>query len=357
MNTYKKSLLIGAASLTVLLSGCALETKQEAELRLHGKSANAAESAAANQPAAGKLTSIQFYVPSEKENRISVIDVVSSKVVGNIPVSESPSTVIFSSTMREAYAANMHSSTISIINTQTLSVVKEVPVGPMPHGMVLSPDNKTLYVAAVADQFVYLVDTKEGKEAGTIDLGTGAKTNYLALLGDKLYISDHENHKVYIVNVKTKTVEHTIATGKIPRAGKVSDDGKTLYVPVAGDRALEIYNTADGKLLGKIDAIDGATDVVVTDNGQTAIVTGMEGSSVTFVDLQSYKAVKTLTGLPGAKHISFNRQQTKAYVTLSGSNQVAVIDTEKQEVTDRITVGAQPHGIQLKALPGIGGSC
>jgi YVTN family beta-propeller protein len=83
----------------------------------------------------------------------------------------------------------------------------------------------------------------------------------------------------------------------------------------------------------------------------------MEGNAVTFVDLANGKPVQTIDKLAGARHISYNRQQTKAYVTLSGSNEVAVIDTQTRQAVERIKVGAVPHGIQIKALPGIGGSC
>jgi YVTN family beta-propeller protein len=83
----------------------------------------------------------------------------------------------------------------------------------------------------------------------------------------------------------------------------------------------------------------------------------MEGNAVAFVDLAAGKTVATVGDLPGARHISFNRLQTKAYVTLSGSDEVAVIDVASRQAAERIKVGGQPHGIQIKALPGIGGSC
>ena len=44
-------------------------------------------------------------------------------------------------------------------------------------------------------------------------------------------------------------------------------------------------------------------------------------------------------------------------VTLSGSDAVSVIDVESFKEVEKIKVGEIPHGIEIKALPGIGGSC
>jgi YVTN family beta-propeller protein len=118
-----------------------------------------------------------------------------------------------------------------------------------------------------------------------------------------------------------------------------------------------VYEARTGKLLQSLPTVKGATDVVVTEDESTAIVSGAEGNAVAMIQLSNGKEIARIEGLAGAKHIVFNRLQTKAYVTLSGSNEVAVIDLDKRQVTERIPVGQMPHGIEIKALPGIGGSC
>lgn len=332
----------------ILLAGCAMETKEQAAERL-GK-----QGVADN---AGKLTNVQFYVPVENENKVAIIDVVSGAVTGEIAVGEAPTLAVLSSTMRDAYVANQNSSTVSFIDTMGLKEEKQVEVGALPHGMLLSPDNKTLYVATVADTYITVIDTAKAEVSATIDLGVGAKTNYLALYDKSLYVSDHENDKVYVVNTDTLKMERFIATGHLPRAIKVSKDGSRLFVPTAEDGRLEIYNTADGSRMAAIDVVAGATDVVWTDDESTAVVTGMEGNAVAIVDLHANKVVKTFEDLAGAKHLAFNRLQSRAYVTLSGTDEVVVINMEQLAVEERIKVGVKPHGIVLKALPGIGGSC
>ena len=347
---FKPILLLG---LTFSLTGCALETKEEAAIRLG--TANEVENN--NSAEAGKLTSVQFYVPVESENKVKIIDIVNSETIGEIEVGEKPVITVFSSTMRNAYVANQASSTISFINTMTLQEEVEVEVGAQPHGMHLSADNKTLYVATVADQFLYVLDTAKAEVTETIDLGAGAKTNYLTAYENTLFVSDHENHAVYVVDTKTNILNHTINTGELPRAAKVSPDGSKLYVPVATTGAIEIYNTTSYEKLGSINGLEGATDLVIAEDGSFAIATSIEGNKIVKIDLATNKITATIDNLAGAKHIAFNRLESRAYVTLSGSDTVSVIDVESFEEVEQITVGEIPHGIEIKALPGIGGSC
>lgn len=325
--------------LCLVLTGCAMVTKADLE----------------KQNEAGKLTNVQFYVPSEQDHKISIIDIPSSEVVGEIKTGKKPANVVFSSTMRNAYVANQNSSTVGVIDTKSLKMTKEIEVGPRPHGVALTPDNKKLYVTAVGDQYVYVIDTEKEKVVNEIDMGAGAKTNYLALHEDRLFVSDHENNRVYVVENDKKV--DTLETKQTPRVVRTNQDDSKLYVASAGSSMIEVFDTKSLKKDREVQVGEGATDFVLKEDGTQLVSTNMEAGSVTITDLQSNETLKTIEGLESPKHISFNRKQTKAYVTLNGTNKVAVVDMEKQEVIETIEVGEAPHGIEIKALPGIGGSC
>lgn len=335
-------------SLLLFGTGCALE-QSEPNRDSDGE-------AVQTEVDAGKLTDVQFYVASETENKISIIDIVSSDVVGEIETDLKPTIITFASTMRYAYVANQDSSTIQLINTQSLQVEKEVEVGPLPHGLALTPDNRTLYVATVGDQYVDVIDTQEMKVVEPIDLGEGSRSNYPYLDEDgTIFVSDHENSAVYVVDPTTLEVSQTIETGEVPRVVRIV--GEHLFVAASEAGQLEQYDKQSGELIRAFEVGHGVTDFVINEDGTMAVTTSMEGNAVSFIDLESGEVTGTMSDLSGAKHLSFNRKETKVYVTLSGSNEVAVIDVESLEVEETIEVGEAPHGIEMKALPGIGGSC
>lgn len=333
-----------------IMSGClALENKVQQSNEANTLNVEVDEEA-------GKLTSVQFYVPSETENKVSIIDVVSSEVVGEIETNETPTIVQFASTMRTAYIANQDSSTIQAINTMTLQPEGEVEVGPLPHGMALSNDNRTLFVATVGDQFLHVVNTQTMEVDSLIDMGGGASTNYPYLAENGLlYVTDHLNNKVYVVDIESAEKINEFTTGDVPRVLQVVDE--YLYVAASESGTLEKYDLTSNELVHAIEVGEGITDFVISETGDFAIATSLEGSALFYIDLHNQEVTNVIHDLPGAKHVAFNRIESRVYVTLSSSNEVAVINVETFSVENKIEVGDTPHGITIKALPGMGGSC
>ncbi|UCZ52449.1 hypothetical protein LGQ02_16640 [Bacillus shivajii] len=339
----KSIFTFGLMTMILLMTACALESGENGG----GDQTDVSD--------AGDLTSVQFYVPSEEDNLISVIDVVSGEHVADIDTGMAPTIVTFASTMRQAFVANQDSSTVEIVNTQSLEVESEIEVGPRPHGLALSSNNQTLYVATVGDQYIDVVNVGEQEVVDQYDLGTGAKTNYVYLEDGTLFVTDHENHAVYALDAESGEVLDTFETGGTPRVVRAYEN--KLYVATSEGGTLEEINLESGAV-NVIDVGHGATDVVITEGGNQAVVTSVEESFVALVDLEAGEVVERIENQEGAKHLSFNREQSRVYVTLSGSNEVSVIDMEAFEEEYRIEIGGNmPHGIELKALPGIGGSC
>jgi YVTN family beta-propeller protein len=339
----KHWIIVAGLLFSLVGTGCALQTSNDIEDQQH------------ENKEAGKLTAVQFYVPSEKDNKISIIDIASSEVVGNIETKEKPTLVAFTSTMREAVVANQNSSSLSLFNTQTLNEEKEIPVGPLPHGIALAPDNDTVYVATVGDSYVDVVSLKEGKVIRQIDIGTGGNTNYLVLEDKLLYVTDYERHKLIVINTETDEIVHEITTGEVPRVVQVSDD--IIYVAASSAGELQLFSAENGLPITSITGVPQITDFVIKEDQSQAIATSLEGNALYLIDLNTKEVISTLNNLAGAKHLAFNRLENRVYVTLSGTNLVQIVDLETFEVEKTIEVGAAPHGIKIKALPGGGGSC
>lgn len=340
-----KHWIIGASLLFLLAgTGCALQTPNDI---LEVKQNENKE--------AGKLTAVQFYVSSEEDNKISIIDIVSSEVVGNIETKEKPTIVAFTSTMREAIVVNQNSSSLSLFNTQTLNEEKEIPVGPLPHGIALAPNNDTVYVATVGDSYVDVVSLKEGKVVRQIDIGTGGSTNYVVLKDQLLYVTDYERHKLIVINTETDEIVHKITTGEVPRVVQVIDE--IIYVAASSSGELQLFSAQNGELITSITGVPDITDFVIKKDQSQAIATSLEGNALYLIDLEAKEVISTLENLTAAKHLAFNRIESRVYVTLSGTNKVQIVDLETFEIEKTIEVGAAPHGIKLKALPGGGGSC
>jgi YVTN family beta-propeller protein len=287
--------------------------------------------------------SAQFYVQSEKENIISIIELPSNQVVGKIETGERPANVVFNQELGKAFVTHRNDDSIGVIDLKSLKMTNEIKVGRDPHALVLSNDE--LFVTTVEDQFVYVIDPREETVSRKIDLGKGAKTNYPYLFEKRLYVTDHHNQTVYVVE-NDKLID-TYKVGGPPMVARTNKEGTLLYVASSSYKAIEVFDTINGKKVNELKSGKGVTDFVITGDESLMIATNKDENSVSIIDLSKEKIVKKIENLNAPKHLSFNEDETQVYFTLSGTNKVAAIHLETLELGEEIEVGHMPHGISL----------
>ena len=138
------------------------------------------------RPAAGDLsgpTSGSRAVIDERgiasSGTVSVLDVVSQKVIAEVAVELHPCAMILSPNRRTLYVANANSDSVSVVDTETLAVVDRwstqplagLPLGSGPNALALTAGGATLYVANGGNNCIAALDTSSGRLRGLIPTG------------------------------------------------------------------------------------------------------------------------------------------------------------------------------------------
>jgi YVTN family beta-propeller protein len=79
----------------------------------------------------------RIYAANGGAGSVSVIDVATNKVTGEIAVGKRPWNMALTPDGKKLYVANGRSNSVSVIDTAALKVVKEIPVGELPWGVVI----------------------------------------------------------------------------------------------------------------------------------------------------------------------------------------------------------------------------
>ncbi len=127
-----------------------------------------------------------LYVVCQDSDEVRVVDVQSTKVVGNIAVGHMPRGIAMSADGRRMFVTNAWSDNVSVIDTAALQIVGTMPTGPEPSGVVLDKEGTTLYVANRLSGDISVIDLKSGQETKRLLAGRGA--SYLALSPDGKWI-------------------------------------------------------------------------------------------------------------------------------------------------------------------------
>lgn len=206
----------------------------------------------------------QAYVCLSRNNSLGVIDLVSGKLLKEIPVGVAPFDVALSGDGKTAYVSNWGgrhpkpnertakssdtdtlvdehtvaaSGTVSVVDLGEAKEIAQVNTGLHPSDLQLSADQQTLFVANANSDTVSVIDTTNLRVRDSIlvrpdpKLPFGSAPGGLALSADEktLFIANGGNNAIAAVSLGAQNkLEGFIPTAWYP--GAVVSDGKHLYV-------------------------------------------------------------------------------------------------------------------------------
>lgn len=193
---------------------------------------------------------------------------------------------------------------------------KQVTLGDFPMGGILSPDGRYLIVSndGQGQQSLQVVDVQSAKILQTLSYNSP----------DSLYLG--------------------VA---------FSPDGRQLYASAGGSNTIRVYDFSNGQLTAKdmISVKDSQNTnfypagLSVSPDGKTLYVANNLNNSVSKVDLNQKKVVKT-TAVGNNPYTAFlSRDGHSLYVTNWGESSVSVLDPDTMEVRKTIQTGLHPNAV------------
>ncbi len=314
---------------------------------LLGLTVSAQEAAAAGPSA--EPASPKAYVGVFKDNAIAVIDTGTNRVLGTIPVPPGPHGIVVTPDGHKVYVSSDGASTVSIIDTATDRVVGAIEVGKTPHGLAISRDGRALLVAGFGTNQAVLIDTATDQVVGRIPvpqphnaaISPDSRTAYVA--------SQQQGGTALVVLDLTRQVQvGRIPLDKTPRALDVSQDGKRLYVTLAGSDAVRVFDTSSHRVVAEIPVGASPHYPVFTPDGRSALVVSQGPGELAILDPVS-DTVSAIVKVGKAPHwIATSGDGRTAYVTNEASNDVSVVDLASRAVMATIPVGNAPRKIAVQ---------
>lgn len=109
---------------------------------------------------------------SNSLNMVSILDIKTDKIVGNVKVGDTPNYITLSTDGKVAFVTNYWSHSVSVIALKERQVLKEIKTGQEPVSSALSPDNRSLFVVNYGGGYnggsISIIDVKSLKLIGSI---------------------------------------------------------------------------------------------------------------------------------------------------------------------------------------------
>ena len=267
------------------------------------------------------------------------------------------------STHDRVYTADQLSNTVSVINPATNTLIGQIRLGNVRpdilstlykgelnvHGLGFSPDHKTLIAVSTGSNAVAFIDTETNTVKKTIYEGRSPYEGVFTPDGSELWIAVRGESYIAVLNPKTFNITHRIITTTGPGMVIFNPNGKYAYVCNSFNPVFEVIDTAQYKVIKKIEVASPFSPyLVMTPDSKEIWLTHKDAGKITRIDAEKLKVISVFdTGfITNRVHFSETPKGVFAYVTVGGENAVKVYTYEavpKLAVT--IPVGAFPNGI------------
>ena len=308
------------------------------------------------------VTSGFAYILNSNDGTVSVLNIITNKIVTTIPTGNDPRAITTSADGKFVYVVNSGSNTVSIISTLTNSVISTIPGGVQPSGVAVSTDGSLVYVASESSGIISVVNIAAKSVLTTINVGAYPEGVILSPDGSHLYVVNNTNGhsgSVSVINTSTNKVITNIPVGISPYGLSISPDGSRLYVANSSQGAVgtvSVINTATDKVVSTITVGSNPYDVAVSPDGSRVYVTNDGENTVSVINAATNKVIRKITtettGSPSG--LSLNQDGSRLYVINHIFNNVSVINTTTNALIDLIPVGNGPVSIGNFVTPGTG---
>jgi YVTN family beta-propeller protein len=307
----------------------------------------------------------KLYVGNSRGDDISIIDLASLKVTGEIKAGERVHGVCVQADGKRLFATVETDHTLRIIDTASQQSVATVKVSGRPNQCAATPDGKYVVVPIRDGDSVDIIDVKQQKIVKSLPI----KEPHNALnTGSNrfIYVSSMGGNEVDLIDLEKMDYAAHIPVGGRPRPYVVSPDGNTMYVALANLHGFSIVDISGKKAPERVEIpAEHATlrkleyetpdtlthGLALTPDGSELWVSSLLDDSMYIYDVKAKKVTGRVGTGTGPNWIVFTPDGKYACVSNTDTDDVSVIDVKGRREVTRVKVGKVPKRLAVATAP------
>jgi YVTN family beta-propeller protein len=195
-----------------------------------------------------------FYVTTEIDQTVSIIDPRTRRIVGSIPTDEEQSHMLaISHDGRFGYTANVGAGTVSVIDLKLRKLVKKIAIAPETQRIAISNDDRMVFTSDQTKPRMAVIDTATNQIAHWIALPAPGYGSAPTKDGKLLLVTMPAANELAVVDLKTLKVVRSIKVGEKPQEVLVRPDGKVAYVSSFNGHDVRAIDLSNWQVIATID--------------------------------------------------------------------------------------------------------
>jgi len=304
----------------------------------------------------------KLYVSNSEGDDITVIDLATYAVIGNIRVGEQVHGLCAPSDGRRLFTTVESENNLKVIDTRTDKVVDTIPLTGRPNQCASTPNGRYVCVPIRNGNSVDIVDTVARKVVKVLPVSLPHNC-YDADDDDAMFVSSMGDQEINLIDLKKMAYAKRIPVGGVPRPYAVSQDGKRLYAALSDFHGFVITSIPDQKIVARVELppappvacrLEPHTPthgIELSPDGKELWVTSLADSGVYVYDVATSQLSSEIRVGKCPNWITFSPDGRYGAVSNSGSDDSSVIDTRTRREVARVKVGKGPKRLLAVTVP------
>lgn len=251
---------------------------------------------------------------------------------------------------------------LSIVQASDNAVTDEVDTSGV--DIAVTPDGSKAYVSNFANDTVSVVSSSSNEVTTVIDVGDGPRGLAITPDGSRVYVPNENAGTVAIIRTATHEVTDVVdlpsqAANSFPQAIAITPDGERAYVAgsdgLLGPASLKTIRTSNNTVIKRASYnFPFFSDVKISPDGSSIYVTEPSPvagapSHIHVINASNLAHEKQVPGggTGNLQRLIITDDSQQVFATEAGFDQVLVMRTSTNKITDAISVGNDPVGLTL----------
>src|SRR6195256_6636297 len=188
-----------------------------------------------------------LYVGNSQGDEVSIVNLTSLKVIGDIPGGKHVHCVALTPDGRRLFTTSEVDHTLTISDTETHKILGTVKLPGKPNHCAVTPDGRYVTVPIRDGDSVAIVDVNQQKIVKLLPI---KEPHNSVNMGSNRYmfVTSMGSHEIDVIDLEKLEYSAHIPVGGRPRPFVVSKDGRTMYVAVSYLHGFNIVDINDKKV-------------------------------------------------------------------------------------------------------------
>lgn len=306
----------------------------------------------------------KLYVGNSRGDDISIIDMSSLKVTGEIKAAERVHGICVQADGKRLFVTVETDQTLRIIDTATRQTIATLKMTGKPNQCAVTPDGKYVVVPIRDGDSVDIIDVPQQKIVKALPikephnaLNTGSNRY--------IYVSSMGSHEIDLIDLEKMDYAAHIPAGGRPRPYAVSPDENTMYVAVADLHGFVIVDIPGKKVIERVEIpAEHATlrklqyetpdtlthGLALTPDGSELWVSSLLDDSMYIYDVKAKKVTGRVSTGEGPNWVVFTPDGKYACISNTDTDDVSIIDVRDRREVARVKVGKVPKRMAVAGV-------